>query len=433
MKFGKRLCAFVLSAVMLLASVPAVSAANGTIIMNLGSNVMTVNGSTVAIDVDPAIKPQVQTVNGFGYTMLPLRAVVESMGGQVYYDIATKNITMTYNGTTVTHVIGTSTAYVNGTARELAIASYAANNRTYVHLRAIELLSSSIAVNWNANDRNRVEIVYPQNTVQPPIVIVPDDTQGENTDDTSVEIQPDSTEPINMTLHICNMLGEKFVLSSLMVGESEDGERVAQNMNNLGYGESKVLDVTCVPGYDDMVGIASGSLFQWNGVQLNGGTQYLNLYNNGVFYCSDDPGILGQTMAELGFEGSTNPVEPDRTVKVTLRNGEDGSVKGFQVYRAASTLNDPVFETKETISFGKDYTFELNYSTSASDFIIVATIELNSGFSENALRIPMTYRYGSMNLSGDTVTVTLKDRGKYSVSSAGEAEEAEEEFYIPFV
>ena len=195
MKMKKRFGALLLTLVMLLVSAPVAAAAEGTIIMNLGSNMMTVNGSSVAIDADPAIKPQVQTVNGAGFTMLPLRAVVESMGGTVAYDAAAKNITMTYGGTTVTHVIGTSTAYVNGTARELAIASYAANNRTYVHLRAIELLSPSIVVKWNANDSSRVEITYPQNapvTILPDVPVIIDPGTTDEAGDVPIIILPDA-------------------------------------------------------------------------------------------------------------------------------------------------------------------------------------------------------------------------------------------------
>ena len=168
MKRMKRLTALVLTLCMLFTLAPVASAANGTIKMTLNSNTMTVNGTSVKIDSDSAIKPQVKTVNGKGYTMLPLRAVVEAMGGTVAYDSATKVITMTYNGSTVKHTIGTKTATVNGVSKTLEIASYAANNRTYVHLRAIELLSSSINVSWVATAPNDVTITYPQTAVSGP-------------------------------------------------------------------------------------------------------------------------------------------------------------------------------------------------------------------------------------------------------------------------
>ena len=158
MKRVKRLGTLLLALCMLFSFAPAVSAASGTIQMTLDSNTMTVNGETVQIDTDPAIKPQVKTIDGKGYTMLPLRAVVESLGGTVAYDAATKVITLTYGDSTLMHAIGTDTATVNGETQTMAIASYAENNRTYVHLRAIELLSADIQVLWSQDAPKNVEI-----------------------------------------------------------------------------------------------------------------------------------------------------------------------------------------------------------------------------------------------------------------------------------
>lgn len=164
MKRMKRFCALLLALCMMFALAPAASAANGTIVMNLNSNTMTVNGTSVAIDSDASIKPQVKKINGNGYTMLPLRAVVEAMGGTVAYNASTKVITLTYNGNTLTHTIGTTKATVNGTAKTMDVASYAENNRTYVHLRVIEMLSSGVKVNWNASSPNTVTITYTPGT-----------------------------------------------------------------------------------------------------------------------------------------------------------------------------------------------------------------------------------------------------------------------------
>ena len=156
MKQPKRLSALVLALCMLFVLAPAASAADDSITLTLDSSTMTVNGEATLIDADPAIKPQVR---GGGYTMLPLRAVVEALGGTVAYDPATKVITLTYGDNTLTHTIGTATATVNGESKTMAIASYAENNRTYVHLRAIELLSADIQVIWRQEAPKEVEIV----------------------------------------------------------------------------------------------------------------------------------------------------------------------------------------------------------------------------------------------------------------------------------
>ena len=360
MKFGKRLCAFVLSAVMLLASVPAVSAANGTIIMNLGSNVMTVNGNTVAIDVDPAIKPQVHTVNGYGYTMLPLRAVVESMGGQVYYDIATKNITMLYEGTTVTHVIGTSTAYVNGTARELAIASYAANNRTYVHLRAIELLSSSIAVNWNANDRNRVEIVYPQNA---PVTILPD---------APVIIDPGTTEneTIDILLTFHNEMDAKLVELHLAPAGTENyGENLLSRAINAGT--AKDFDLKLVPGEYDVLGVDDdGDEYEWEDVELEKEELYLWLIDDGEYELTDDED------EEFGAGENTGKNEDkdegEYSTNIRLTNTTNETIEEIWIFHADDDSDDAKCIVDDTIQHQGSAYFTLDYDPEEPMYCFIA-------------------------------------------------------------
>ena len=156
MKHLKHFGVLFLALCMLFTLAPAAMAADSSIQLTLDSNTMIVNGEEVAIDADPAIKPQVK--NG-GYTMLPLRAVVESLGGTVAYDPASKVITLTYKDNVLEHTLGTANAAVNGEAKTMAIASYAENNRTYVHLRAIELLSPEIQVLWSAEAPKEVKIV----------------------------------------------------------------------------------------------------------------------------------------------------------------------------------------------------------------------------------------------------------------------------------
>lgn len=152
----KRLGTLLLALCMLFTLAPAALAAESNIKLTLDSNTMVVNGEEVAIDADPAIKPQVK---GGGYTMLPLRAVVEALGGTVAYDPATKVITLTYKDNVLEHTLGTADATVNGEPQTMAIASYAENNRTYVHLRAIEMLSADIQVLWRQEAPKEVEIV----------------------------------------------------------------------------------------------------------------------------------------------------------------------------------------------------------------------------------------------------------------------------------
>ena len=63
----------------------------GQIVLTVGSEQMQVNGVNYLIDKQGGVQP---AVIGSGYTMLPLRAIVEAMGGEVIWNEANESITM---------------------------------------------------------------------------------------------------------------------------------------------------------------------------------------------------------------------------------------------------------------------------------------------------------------------------------------------------
>ena len=98
MKHIKRLGALLIVACLLLTMLPAAFAAStGTIVLTIDSATMTVNGTSKQIDENGTTA----VLDKGGYTMLPLRAVVESMGGKLEWDATTRSITMVKDGQTV--------------------------------------------------------------------------------------------------------------------------------------------------------------------------------------------------------------------------------------------------------------------------------------------------------------------------------------------
>ncbi len=386
MRFEKRLCALLLAVVLLLVSVPVVSAADGTIVMNLGSNVMTVNGGTVAIDTDPAIKPQVQTVNGFGYTMLPLRAVVESIGGTVAYDAATKNITMTYNGTTMTHVIGTATAYVNGVSQPLAITSYAANNRTYVHLRAIELLSPSITVTWEQSAPDRVEITYPQNGMSaPPVLILPD---------APVILDPNvSSGELSLTVYneMDDVKLEELCLAP--EGTGDYGENLLERA--LNPGTKWELTLTIVPGEYDLLGVDDdGEEYEWEGLELEEAELYLWLIEDDEYELTDDE--------DYEYESEAEKPHPDE-VKLTVLNQSQGTIKELEIY---TEEDDPesIYLRSESLALNDAAVIEL-------EDLETEKIRIYARYDG------LTVVYGPIPLRDESMLITLQPYGKYASQS----------------
>ncbi|MBR3866677.1 MAG: copper amine oxidase N-terminal domain-containing protein, partial [Butyricicoccus sp.] len=283
MKRMKRLGALLLALCMLFSFAPVASAANGTIKMTLNSNTMTVNGTSVKIDSDSAIKPQVKTVNGAGYTMLPLRAVVEAMGGTVAYDSATKVITMTYGGNTLKHTIGTKTATVNGVSKSMSIASYAANNRTYVHLRAIELLSSSVKVNWTASAPNDVTITYPQTASNGPKTV---NLTIKNSCATSyLQFTALQLAPAGSTTYSGNLLDGTLIL-----------------------GGTRVLNMQIQPGKYDLKGTdINGNNFYWKNLDFSQvkAAATLTLTSGNQFTLSVDSALTGNASSNVTVYNNT--------------------------------------------------------------------------------------------------------------------------------
>jgi hypothetical protein len=97
--------------------------------VQIGSDIMTVNGKVVQLDAAPEI------VNG--RTFLPLRAISEALGATVDYIADTQGITVVLGTNTIGLQIGNTSAVVNGTVMTLDAPPYIKNSRTMVPLRVI--------------------------------------------------------------------------------------------------------------------------------------------------------------------------------------------------------------------------------------------------------------------------------------------------------
>lgn len=158
MKFIKRLGALFVALCLMATMVPAAFAADakatGAITLTIDSSTMSVNGTSTTIDAEGSRATLYK-----GYTMLPLRSVVENMGGTVSWNAANQQITMKYNGSTVSMTLGSKTAYANGVAKSMSVAPFTDNGRTYVWLRSLEFFPG-VTVDWRADTR-QATVVYP--------------------------------------------------------------------------------------------------------------------------------------------------------------------------------------------------------------------------------------------------------------------------------
>jgi hypothetical protein len=121
----------------------------------IGKKIIYINGFKKDIDVAPEIL--------HNRTMLPIRHVIEALGGKISYDASDRSVHIEINGAEITLTIGNNTALVNNMEKQIdtdeQVVPFIKNGRTFLPLRFImESIGSS--VKW-IPDKKEVLILYP--------------------------------------------------------------------------------------------------------------------------------------------------------------------------------------------------------------------------------------------------------------------------------
>lgn len=120
---------------------PGSSQSSGiTIVFQVGSTTMLVNGVPQTIDAPPEI------VNG--RTFVPLSALVAPLGGQVNYNPANQQVTIQLGASSIDLWIGNTSAQVNGQTKTLDVPPYISNGRTMLPLGFVSQ-NLGCQVEWN--------------------------------------------------------------------------------------------------------------------------------------------------------------------------------------------------------------------------------------------------------------------------------------------
>ena len=101
--------------------------------MRIGEPNMTVNGETQEIDPGMGTVPVIANDR----TLIPVRAVVETLGGEADWNGDTRTATLSYGGNTIDLTIDSTTAYLNGDAQTLDTTPVIINDRTMLPIRFI--------------------------------------------------------------------------------------------------------------------------------------------------------------------------------------------------------------------------------------------------------------------------------------------------------
>lgn len=99
-----------------------------------------INGIEMVTDVPPLLSQD--------RTLVPMRAIGEQLGCTVNYDAASKKVTISGNGQTVTLTVNQKQAYINGQEQLLDVPAKVVNGRTLVPLRFVGQ-SFNATVDWN--------------------------------------------------------------------------------------------------------------------------------------------------------------------------------------------------------------------------------------------------------------------------------------------
>lgn len=104
-----------------------------TIILQIGNKYMTVNGAKKEIDPGRSTVP----VTRNGRTLLPIRALIEEMGGEVEWDAHQEKISIYARGTRIELWLNEKTIMVNGLRHTIDVPPQLIKTRTMVPLRFI--------------------------------------------------------------------------------------------------------------------------------------------------------------------------------------------------------------------------------------------------------------------------------------------------------
>lgn len=130
------------------AVVESLTVTGTTITLQINYPYMTVNDSTMEIDPGRGTVPVIFEDR----TLLPIRAIVEALGGTISWDETSRKVTIEDNGTTIELWIGNYTTYVNGNKNIIDAAPQIINDRTMIPVRfVVENLGA--AVDWDSANK----------------------------------------------------------------------------------------------------------------------------------------------------------------------------------------------------------------------------------------------------------------------------------------
>ena len=142
--------------------------ANGKIVLWIGNPNMSVNGISKEIDPGRGTSPMI--ING--RTVLPIRSLIETLGGTIVWSAPDQKVTIQLNGKTIELWIGNKTTKVNGDAKTTDVAPQIINGRTMIPLRYV-VDNLGYAVVWDGPSKSVTITASTTSNATPAVPAVP--------------------------------------------------------------------------------------------------------------------------------------------------------------------------------------------------------------------------------------------------------------------
>lgn len=167
-------CAFSLFSVTGCAAENVTAEESLSVVLQVGNPMMTVNGTQQEIDAGRGTAPVI--VND--RTLVPIRAVIEAMGGTAAWEEDTRTAVLTYENNQIRLMLDSTTAYFNEEAYTLDVAPAIINDRTMLPIRFIAE-RFQFTVDWNGEEQ-LITITKPVqnsgNTEEPAVTPEPEES-----------------------------------------------------------------------------------------------------------------------------------------------------------------------------------------------------------------------------------------------------------------
>lgn len=187
-----KILAVITSAAILASMGTAFADTQAELVLQINNPMMTVNG--VQKEIDPGVGTSPVLLND--RTLLPVRAVIEEIGGTVDWNDAVQEVTLTYGQDEIRLTIDSTTAYLNNEAQTLDTAPTLINDRTMLPIRFIAE-SFDFDVDWDDATQTVTITKEAEVAVEP----TAEPTQAPTSEPTAAS-QPSQTAAADVTIYL---------------------------------------------------------------------------------------------------------------------------------------------------------------------------------------------------------------------------------------